>query len=240
MLKTVSRPFHNQALSSIHSHKTQTEKRPQSKLKLVNFKRQDQLSFVNHTLWKIHKGYLRTLTYDSQGEPVPIGFWSTGDIVGYPIAQTYPYIAQCLTSVEAEFLDVAHRLSREILLSQIRQSNDLLKIAHCQQAEERLLQLICWLAERFGHRVGNCHQIDLKLTHQEIAESIGITRVTVTRLIKNLEKKGHIVWGSRQRLVSKATFERHYDSLNGSVNGSLNGRLDGSLNSSLNGSLSSR
>ncbi|EDX85753.1 transcriptional regulator, Crp/Fnr family protein [Synechococcus sp. PCC 7335] len=179
----------------------------------MRFKRYEQVNFVNHSLWKIHKGYIRTLTYDSQGEPVPTGFWSAGSIIGYPIAQTYPYIAQCLTTVEAEYLDVGDRLSREMLLSQVRQSHTLLKIAHCKHAEQRLLQLICWLSEGFGRLVGDRRQIDLKLTHQEIAESIGITRVTVTRLIKTLEKKGHIVWNSHEKMVSQTTFEQHYVSL---------------------------
>ncbi len=213
MLEPALRPLHNwpsrsQKHSSIPAQLPIAES--QTTLKLVRLKRQNQLSFVNHSLWKIHQGYIRTLTVDSQGEPVPIGFWSVGDIVGYPIAQTYPYIAECLSTVEIEYLDIGYRLSHEPLLSQVRQSNELLKIAHCQQAEERLLQLLCWLAERFGHRTGNSYQIDLKLTHREIAESIGITRVTVTRLIKTLERKGHIVWGSRQRLLSAATFEQCY------------------------------
>lgn len=215
MLKTAPRSHRNQAISSIRSRLSPTETQPTPKL--VRLKRHEQLSFVNHSLWKIHKGYIRTLTYDSQGEPVPIGFWSVEDIVGYPIAQTEPYIADCLTTVEVEYLDVGYRLSREMLLLQVRQSNELLKIAHCQQAEERLLQLICWLAERFGRRLGNSYQIDLKLTHQEIAESIGITRVTVTRLIKSLEKKGHIVWGTKQRLVSALSFDQHYGSFSSAV-----------------------
>jgi CRP-like cAMP-binding protein len=208
MFKTAFRPLPSQSRSAVHSPRLAADS--PSTPKLVRLKRQNQLSFINHSLWKIHKGYIRALTYDSQGEPVPIGFWSIGDIVGYPIAQTYPYIAECLSTVEVEYLDIGYRLSREMLLSQVRQSNELLKIAHCQQAEERLLQLICWLAERFGHKAGNSYQIDLKLTHQEIAESIGITRVTVTRLIKTLEQKGHIVWGSRQRLLSEVTFEQCY------------------------------
>ena len=211
MLETAPRLLRDQKVSSIYAptgslhHSTQ----PLSP-RLVSFKRQEQLNFVNHSLWKIHKGYIRTLTCDSQGDPVPTGFWTVGDIIGYPIAQAYPHIAQCLTTVEAEYLDVGYRLSRETLLLQVRQSHMLLRIAHCKHAEQRLLQLICWLAERFGRPVENSRQINLKLTHQEIAESIGITRVTVTRLLKTLERKGHIVWNSHERLVFQATFEQCY------------------------------
>ena len=214
MLETAPRLLCNQKVSSIYSPISSLNGETQPlPVRLVSFKRQEQLNVVNHSLWKIHKGYIRTLTCDSQGDPVPIGFWTVGDIVGYSIAQTYPYIAQCVTAVEAEYLDVGYKLSRETLLLQVRQSHMLLRIAHCKHAEQRLLQLICWLAERFGHPVENGRRINLKLTHQEIAESIGITRVTVTRLLKTLERKGHIVWNSYERLVSQATFEQCYVAL---------------------------
>ena len=215
MVKTTPRLFHHPKIAIVHPSLNSTEQVAQAPSpRLVSFSRHKQLNFVNHSLWKIHQGYLRTLTCDSQGDPVPTGFWSVGDIVGYPIAQTYPYIAECLTTVEAEYLEVDYRPSRKMVLLQVRQSNTLLKIAHSKQAKQRLLQFICWLAERFGHPKEDSRQIDLKLTHQEIAESVGITRVTVTRLIKTLEQKSHIVWNFRERLVFQSTLQQCYVSPN--------------------------
>lgn len=178
--------------------------------KLISFKRHNHISFVNHSLWRIHSGYVRTLTWNTEGECVPLGFWSTGDIVGYPLAQTYPCEAECLTSVEAEYLSMNHPLSRDMVLNQVRQSNSLLRIAHCRGSEQRVLQFVCWLAEYFGTATAKGIQIALRLTHQEIAESIGTTRVTVTRLLKSLERKGHIVWKPNEKLVFRKTFEQCY------------------------------
>lgn len=183
---------------------------PSRPVHVVSFKRNEQLSFTHYSLWRIQCGYIRTLTWNDEGESVPLGFWSAGDIIGLPIAQTYPYVAKCLTAVKAEPLNVSYPLSREMVLSQIRQSNSLLRIAHCRNSEQRILQFVCWLAANFGQPHHKGIQITLRLTHQEIAESVGTTRVTVTRLLKSLEKKGQIVWQTHEKSVHRTTFEQCY------------------------------
>jgi CRP-like cAMP-binding protein len=43
--------------------------------------------------------------------------------------------------------------------------------------------------------------IQLRLTHQELAETIGTTRVTVTRLMQSLEQQGSLCYSRRQQIV---------------------------------------
>lgn len=177
--------------------------------KLSHFKRHEHLDDHSCGLWRIQSGYVRSLTWDSEGELVPLGFWQTGDIVGEAIAQTSFYKAQCLTPVTAEYLGHTYAFSRNMLLSQIRQSNELLQISHCSSAEQRLLSFICWITKRFGECVNKGDYVSkLKLTHQEISESIGITRVTVTRLLKVLEQEGCIKWGTREKIVYQRAFKK--------------------------------
>lgn len=175
---------------------------------LFKFKRHESLASNHHGLWRIHSGYVRTLTWDSEGEFVPLGFWQEKDVVGYAIAQTDPYKAQCLSNVTAEYLGNTSPFSRNMLLSQIRQSNELLQISHCSNAEQRLRLFICWIAKRFGRPLDKGDYISqIKLTHQEISESIGMTRVTVTRLLKALEREHKIKWGTREKIVYKRAFQ---------------------------------
>lgn len=61
-----------------------------------------------------------------------------------------------------------------------------------------------WLAQRFGHEVAQGQIIDLRLTHQEIAQYIGTTRVTVTRLLNRLQQEGKIVCSSQQCILLKS------------------------------------
>ncbi len=189
---------------------------------LSRFKRHENLQYRSDGgLWRIHSGYVRSLTWNPEGDPVPLGFWTGGDIVGNAILQgsssaitpTHPYEMQCLTAVTAEYLGHNYSYSKAVWLTHTRQFNDLLRIAYCRHSELRLLQFICWLANAFGEAIPGGRRILLKLTHQEIAESIGSTRVTVTRLLKILERSEKINWTTREKIVHSKTFEQSYDFL---------------------------
>uniref|UniRef100_A0ACD5GZ22 Helix-turn-helix domain-containing protein n=1 Tax=Desertifilum tharense IPPAS B-1220 TaxID=1781255 RepID=A0ACD5GZ22_9CYAN len=63
---------------------------------------------------------------------------------------------------------------------------------------------------KFGSEVGNGYLINCKLTHQDLAEFSGLTRVTVTRILSNLEQQGLIHRTSRQLVVIKDEEVWHY------------------------------
>lgn len=177
-----------------------------SQARVLRFKRRDHLFCEDGGFWRIQSGYIRTFTRGLDGECVPLGFWKTGDIIGQPLAQTYPYEAQCLSEVTAESLGCNYSFSKEAILAQSRQSSDLLKIVHCAQVEQRLRLLFVWLAQQLGEATPNGFCIQPKLTHQEIADSINSTRVTVTRSIRSLEREGQINWKARSQLVYHSAF----------------------------------
>ena len=191
---------------------------------LFKFKRHDHLHFRDSGLWRIQSGYVRTLTWNAEGEFIPLGFWQKGDVIGCAIAQTSPYKAQCLTPVVAEYLGSRYAFSTCDVLAQVKQSNELLQISHCRNAGTRLLSFLCWAAKRFGksstliNQGGEpqtkCYRHLLRLTHQEIGESIGITRVTVTRLLKDLEREGLIQWNTQEKVVFQKAFEQCCDAIN--------------------------
>ena len=59
----------------------------------------------------------------------------------------------------------------------------LLRIRHLGNAEMRLQALLALLVTRLGRRCGNWCDLPFRLTHERIAELIGTTRVTTTRLM---------------------------------------------------------
>jgi CRP/FNR family cyclic AMP-dependent transcriptional regulator len=61
------------------------------------------------------------------------------------------------------------------------------------RARDKLLHIFQYLALRFGKAVDkNTFRVELRLTHQDIANLIGITRETVTAEISKLSKSGVI------------------------------------------------
>ncbi len=59
-----------------------------------------------------------------------------------------------------------------------------------------------WLSCQFGQTVPQGKLLNFHLTHQDIAETIGTTRVTVTRLINRLEREGRIVRSHRNLILT--------------------------------------
>lgn len=150
------------------------------------FKRRDLIPLGKNLLWQIDIGVVRTLTWDEEGTTITLGFWGSGDIVGQPLSQINPYHIECLTAVSAWILPTDCWNAHPTMLSHIQQTEELLRIIQCKPVEWHLLQFLEWLARRFGHEVAQGQLIDLRLTHQEIAQDIGTTRVTVTRLLNRL------------------------------------------------------
>jgi CRP-like cAMP-binding protein len=89
---------------------------------------------------------------------------------------------------------------RQALLVHAWKSEELLKIVNQPSLVDRLFQLLSWLANQFGKPVLSGKLLDLRLTHQDLGDTIGSTRVSVTRVLNQLEQEGKIE-RSRRSLV---------------------------------------
>jgi CRP-like cAMP-binding protein len=165
----------------------------------------------SHSLWQIKSGFVRTLTWLEDGTNVALGIWGEGDVVGAPLSQADPFQIECLTKVEA----IAFPLSElpnisEVLLSHIYQAEALMQIHSHKRIDVMLLKFLEWLDKRFGQDVETGRLLNLRLTHQDIAEAIGSTRVTVTRILNQMEKQGLIQCLSLQRIIIQEQEFWHY------------------------------
>ncbi|VXD21749.1 Crp/Fnr family transcriptional regulator [Planktothrix paucivesiculata] len=166
------------------------------------FQRRDQLPARRDHLWKIESGVVRTFTYLENGTVVTLGLWGVGDVVSRVLSKSDPYYMECVTPVQAtsvaigEFDDL-----NPLLIQHIHQLQTFLEIVHSRPVDEALHKLFLLLANKFGSDVPHGQLIEFHLTHQEIAESIGTTRVTVTRLLKEFEQQGIIERLNRQFII---------------------------------------
>ncbi len=152
-------------------------------------------------LWRIEMGMVRTLTLAEDGTIVSLGFWGVKDVIGQPLSCIQPYQIECLTKVKAIALkpDDCWDL-HQVMLSHIHQMQELLRVRH-GLIQQRLLQFLDWLANKFGFRVEQGRIIPLRLTHQDLAEVLGTTRVTVTRLLQQFQRQGIINQGNHQIIL---------------------------------------
>lgn len=74
-----------------------------------------------------------------------------------------------------------------------------------------LVKLLTLLSQKFGREVEQGLLIDLRLTHQDIAELLGSTRVTVTRILRQLEQQGLIQRFLLHRILLREEEVWHYE-----------------------------
>ncbi len=180
----------------------------------IGYERHALLPLRKDCLWKIETGVVRTLTWLEDGSVLTIGLWGTGDVVGKILStQTNLYQIECLTPVEVMILpqDGWDEVT-ENLLAHIQQMEELSIIRNHKTVEEMLFKMLAWLAKKFGRGVDKGHILDLGLTHKDLAELIGTTRVTITRLISQLEQQGMIDrLPHKQILVQEGVFCHYVD-----------------------------
>jgi CRP-like cAMP-binding protein len=176
------------------------------------FTRREVIPARNDVLWRIERGAVRTLTWSEDGTFITLGYWGPGDLIGYPLSRVKPYQIECLTSVEVTVLP-PHLWHQDVnaLVSHIQQAEELLSIVHRKPISLRLWQFLVWLSEKFGREVEQGKLIDLNVTHQEMAEVLNTTRVTVTRLLQQFEEEGTMLRHKRRiilRLPNKTAVKK--------------------------------
>ncbi len=155
------------------------------------FSRGDSIPPWPDVLWRIEGGAVRSMTWSEEGTLITLGYWGPGDVVGHPLSRVKPYEIECLTSVEVSILPEALWCQAlDAIVSHIQQAEELFSIVHRKPASVRLWQFLVWLGEKFGRDVEQGRLIDLGVTHQEMADAVNMTRVTVTRLLQQFETEG--------------------------------------------------
>ncbi|OUL27583.1 Crp/Fnr family transcriptional regulator [Nostoc sp. 106C] len=166
------------------------------------FTRREVIPLRSEVLWRIERGAVRTLTWSEDGTFITLGYWGPGDIIGYPLSKIKPYQIESLTSVEVSVIppQLWHQ-DIDALLSHIQQAEELLSIVHRKPISLRLWHFLVWLSEKFGREVEDGILLDLNVTHQEIAEVLNTTRVTITRLLQQFEEEGQILRNKRRMIL---------------------------------------
>ena len=157
-------------------------------------------------LWLIHRGVVKTHTWNEEGKPIILGYWVAGDVVGQPISIIEPYEIKCLTDVKAAPVSSQywHYLATEIRNNHMK-TEELLYIFRQKSLYEKTIKLLVFLAKKLGVEHEKGKLISIPLTHQELADFTGGTRVSITKIINQLERKKLIERPNRSHLILSPT-----------------------------------
>lgn len=169
-----------------------------------SLKRHDRIPLREDVLWRIERGVVRSVTWCEAGTVITLGYWGAGDVVGQRLSRLNLYEIECLTHVEVSLLPLElWQQAVEAIVSHTQQVELLLSIVNRNPLQQRLWQFLVFLEQKFGRDVEQGRLIDFPVTQQEMAEAINTTRVTVTRLLQQLELEGMLLRHSKRLILCR-------------------------------------
>jgi len=149
----------------------------------------------NSVSWLIEEGYLIASSWSDDQEYTILGLWGPGEQVIPSLIAIQPLQLISLSAVELEqchpSLEEEHAFQQQM----IRQLSESLRISHIRSADQRLLQLMLWIGERYGRVNSQGVSLSLtgmNLTHRNLALLSGLTRVTVTKALSRFRDGGQL------------------------------------------------
>ena len=145
--------------------------------------------------WIIDDGYVCLSAWNEDDSSTMLGIWGPGELVTPSVIKDRSLLLYSLSPVHVEEHVATAEEQHAFLYEQVQQLVTLLQLTRIRRAEERLFTLLLWLGRRFG-RV-NSQGVSLSfsamnLTHRNLAEMTGMTRVTVTKALIRFRQEGRL------------------------------------------------
>jgi CRP-like cAMP-binding protein len=171
----------------------------------------------NH-IWVVCSGVVQLSMLHPSGDEVLLGLVVPSMPFGAPLTNLQSGTTKALTSVELLRFSLQEiEQSPNLTLALFRQLNrrllqteSILAISSHRRIEDRLRHLLLLLKQEVGEPTRDGHEVRLqvKLTHQQLANTIGTSRVTITRLLGQLRAENFVYQDRDRHLVitTSATF----------------------------------
>lgn len=107
------------------------------------------------------------------------------------------------TRFVAEHRDVQFNIARQLIEECESDANQIRNLGLANSAAERLAQLLLTWVEEGGRPTDSGTRIPVAMTHEDIAQMIGTSRETVTRLLKSFREKKILTMRRRSMTLHK-------------------------------------
>ncbi|MBW4540145.1 MAG: Crp/Fnr family transcriptional regulator [Myxacorys chilensis ATA2-1-KO14] len=160
-------------------------------------------------VWIVCRGIVSLNTLYPTGDEALLAVVTASMPFGLPLTGIFPYHAIALSDADLMCLTLAE-IEKSPALSQgifrhlgrrLQQTEAFLALAGYRRVEERLKQFLLLLQHEVGQPGAEGVRLNIRLTHQQIANAIGTTRVTVTRLFGQLRQEGWIKTAPNRQII---------------------------------------
>jgi len=178
---------------------------------------------TNHYMYIILKGRVKVVQMTEDGKEVILAVHRSGESFGEVSLIDGKTIRASVVAIEDSviadiakkdyiFLVMNNKKMLENLLSilcvRLRESWDKIQMLSLASASARMKMLLQLLSEEHGRKTPEGVAVNIRLTHQDIANMTGISRETVTRIMDKWHKDGEIGIIENRRILLKHDFIR--------------------------------
>lgn len=161
----------------------------------------------SESLFLLKKGQVRLYRMNGEGRQFTLDVLVDGNIFGetssisltdhqvYAEAMTDSYVCTLSHEDFEEFIESNPKIALkliDILSTRLKEVYSFSEKIALSDVKHRLLYLLMMLSEKTGRRKGEWQSIEMKLTHQDLANMIGSTRETTSSIISSLKKEGYL------------------------------------------------
>jgi CRP-like cAMP-binding protein len=180
-----------------------------SERRLHFYEKGDEIPLVSQGIWQVNRGFVQLYKFNHHGEETSLGWVQSDNYFGVWLTSLDAFQAKALSDVYLLWYslveiennaDLAQKILSQVV-KRLRQSEELLAIAGLKRVEDRLIKLLKLLGKEIGEKKESNVRLKVKFTHQNLANAIGTTRVTVTRLLGDLQKQGLISLDSTRHIL---------------------------------------
>lgn len=177
---------------------------------------------TNEYMYMILKGEAKVVNTTDKGKEILITMHQSGDffgelslIDGKTAPATVIATKDSVTTIisKKDFYSLLFSQSQvlenllQLLCSRIRESLKKIQILNFNNAAQRIKMLFLMLSETYGEKTEKGTILKIRLIHQDIADMIGLTRETVTRILDKWQRGGEIEILQNRFILLRPEFE---------------------------------
>ena len=180
-------------------------------LLLQQYEKGDEISVSESEIWQIYRGVVQLSKIRQNGDEIILGWVSANGVFGNNLDSSAMYRAVALSDVYAKRYNSRDVIRNPLLAKQfitqlsdrLIKSQQLLSIVAIRRVEARLQQLLLMLKQEIGQPKDDGVRLQVRFTHQHLAEAVHTTRVTVTRVLGDFQSQGWIYFDDARHIVIK-------------------------------------
>lgn len=167
---------------------------------------------IKDHLWLVIRGIVRLGSITIHGDELLLGLAGPNEIFGDSLTGIDPFEVCTLTDCDLLCLSLSDlrqdtRIAQALIgaiMHRQRQSQAMLALLGLKRVEDRVRGFLELLATDYGNLCEDGLRISARITHQDIANAVGTTRVTVTRIIGQLKGSGWLSMDTNRFLIVAA------------------------------------